>query len=305
MTSSRRRSWQHWRPSVQVRKWYRGLRRSGPSLSGFAALVFSATAAIVTWFLAVPAQDWALPEEVTHMRLAIIGIVFAGLGWVASQFDRRGTRLREREDMDGLTAALEKVLPTLHEATNESPDSPSAKSYVQTVLDALRERLEPNGQDDTVRVNLYRRDQEEETEEVNGGVMRFNLYACSQGGRTDIARQCFQDDEAPGKHFMPELKRNPRYVVTNRSELYRDDAQHPVKEPAYGSFVNLALRGSDGEPYAMLTVDSIHEFYFSPRQERLIRAFQQLIELALTYSTKDSDVPRPAGLQTKKGGRHG
>lgn len=264
-------------------------------------MVFSAVAGVVTWFLAVPAQDWALPEEVTPMRLALIGIVSAALAWVMSQFDRHGARLREREDMDGLTVALEKVLPTLHEVANEPPDSPHVKSFVQTVLDALRERLEPNGQDNTVRVNLYRRDQEEETGGADGGVMRFNLYRCSQGGRVDVARSCFQDDEAPGLHFMPGLNRNPRYVVTNRSELYRDDVQHPVKEPAYGSFVNLALRGSDGEPYAMLTADSIHEFYFSPRQERLIRAFSQLIELALTYSTRDSDVPRPVGLNMKKG----
>lgn len=301
MQSSRKRNWRHWDICVQIRRGYRGLQRTLPSIFSVFALGFGAAAALITWLLALPKED--LPEELTPPRLAVVGIISAVLAWVFSIFDRRRARKLERKDMDGLTAALEKVLPTLHEVAHESPDSPRAKSYVQTVLDALRERLEPRGQDEAVRVNLYRRDQQEETGGADGGIMRFNLYASSQGGRIDTARRCFQDDEAPGKYFMPGLSRDPRYAVTNRSELYRDDVQHPVKEPAYGSFINLALRGKDGEPYAMLTADSIEEFYFSPRQERLMRAFQQLIELALTYSTKASDVPRPPGLQ--KGGKHG
>lgn len=244
--------------------------------------------------------------------LSISTVLFAGLATLFRNANKHEVRSDERIDVDELLDAMEDSLERVHHAARAHPDEAATIGYVDVVVKQLRKRLEPDGTEGNVRVCVYRRD-DQDRQEVHDGddasdgascddpVTIFRRYRFDSGRMLRKPRSCFQDDEAPGSTFIPELMRDGIHSCPNPKTFPSDPHYPGQQQPKYKSFVNLAL--VDGEdPFedsvsAMVTCDSLDPDFFTERRLRVIRVFSHLIRLALTHETTDATVTRPEGLR--------
>lgn len=234
----------------------------------------------------------------------------AALAWTLGNADKDKADTLSKTDFDGLVSAIDKSHSGLSDAASVSPDDRLAKNYLGTVLEELRVLLEPEGKDNLVRICLYRKDSGERKEKADGDprieeefspkvetevTVAFTRYVFERGGRTDHPRWDFVSTEPPGSIFFEELFLKGRYECSTRQELSEISEDHyyngKSKEPAYTSFINIALKDDSNETFAMLTCDSIEENFFDERRNRLIKAFIPLIKLALQDGA--TAVPQP------------
>ncbi|WP_133249893.1 hypothetical protein [Brachybacterium endophyticum] len=246
-----------------------------------------------------------------RITVPLTSVASALTAWILKNADRHRVQHVAENDTEMLIRSLGKILKGVGAASRSDPHSIVATEYVQHVASELRERLEPKGLDDMVRVCVYKRDQANTkepsdgplTEEPLASATTFNLYACDMGGREDPPRPTFVDNEAPGSKFMPELFSRGRYVAKERSDFIHETRYETGEPPAYGSFVNWALFDKDLECQAMVTCDSRDEYYFDKRRERLIRTYAVLMNLALEGVAQTSSVDEPSTLakESRKG----
>lgn len=241
---------------------------------------------------------------------AILVPVFAFGAWTLRNADKNKIDVRSKTDFDGLVRAIDKSHSGLSDAALVSPDDKLAKIYIETVLEELRMLLEPEGKDNCVRVCLYRKDSGERKEKADGdpkieqvfesddgeeATVSFTRYVFERGGRTDVPRWNFDSGTVPGSIFIAELFRRGRYdcdSVEDFKEIGNDEYyEGKVKQPAYSSFVNIALIDDDNETFAMLTCDSVEERFFDERRNRIIKSFIPLLKLALQDGA--TNVPDP------------
>lgn len=249
------------------------------------------------------------PEH-TEVVPALLVPVFAAGAWALSNADKHKIDNRSKTDFDGLVRAIDKSHAGLSDAASVSPDDKLAKIYLETVLEELRTLLEPEGKDNCVRVCLYRKDSGERKEEADGdpkieqgveskggeeATVSFTRYVFERGSRTDVPRWNFDSGTVPGSRFIAELFRKGRYDCHSKEDLKKigNDKHYEgkVDQPAYSSFVNIALTDDDNETFAMLTCDSVEERFFDERRNRIIKAFIPLLKLALQDGA--TNVPDP------------
>lgn len=249
------------------------------------------------------------PDSVGQVS-AVLVPVFAAGAWALRNADNHKLDARSKTDFDGLVRAIDKCHSGLSDAASVSPDDSLAKIYIETVLEELRTLLEPEGKDNCVRVCLYRKDSGERKEEADGdprveqginsgkedeATVSFTRYVFQRGSRTDQPRWSFDSTTAPGSEFFAELFRMGRYECKSRADLKAigkdKHYQGNVAQPAYASFVNIALTDADNETFAMLTCDSTEENFFDERRNRIIKAFIPLLKLALQDGA--THVPEP------------
>ena len=195
---------------------------------------------------------------------AIFVPVFAFGAWTLRNAGKNEIDVRSRTDFDGLVRAIDKSHSGLSDAASVSPDDKLAKIYIKTVLEELRTLLEPEGKDNCVRVCLYRKDSGERKEEADGdpkieqgfksngeeeATVSFTRYVFEGGSRTDVPRRNFDSGTAPGTIFIAELFRRGRYDCHSKEDfkgIGNDEYyEGKVDQPAYSSFVNIALIDDD------------------------------------------------------------
>ncbi|WP_168164066.1 hypothetical protein [Corynebacterium sp. HMSC077B05] len=253
---------------------------------------------------------------------AVLAPVLAAGAWALRNAEKDKLDARSKTDFDGLVRAIDKSHSGLSDAASVSPDDRLAKIYIETVLEELRTLLEPDGKDNCVRVCLYRKDSAERKEEADGdprveqginsgkedeATVSFTRYVFQRGSRTDQPRWSFDSTTAPGSVFFAELFRRGRYDCKSRVELKAIGKdrhyQGKVAQPAYASFVNIALTDADNETFAMLTCDSVKEHFFDERRNRIIKAFIPLLKLALQDGATHVPEPKSKRDQVELGKR--
>lgn len=294
------------------RKWlgryssiYSLISMAGAGSAALSSLAISLSFVIEAW---VPFRGY----------FAVAAALSGLLAWLYRNADDYEARQVEKADMDGLIQALSNSLTRLHEAAKADPESSEARRYVESVIESLRMRLEPEGSDNHVRICIYRRDEGEHAEAQDGAqsgieagdtssaVTVFSKYVFVRGGRRDFPRKQFRDDEEPGCSFMPELFSRGRYARSHPANFATDNGSHPGdKETAYKSFVNLTVEDENGLPLAMLTCDSKEPYFFNERRERLIRAFRQLVHLAIASGATTTKRPVRPGPRDRRAGGSG